>query len=80
MTCVGVLGLLVVGAITGWKFRHTLFQFIASLKNRQSLFGLKGNQTQVKFDTEDNNRSSELEQEITYHVINEKDMISFCKT
>lgn len=80
MTCVGVLGLLVVGAITGWKYRQTILQLVASLKNRKSRFGLQGNQQQVKFDTEYNDRSSKLEQEITYHVINEKDMISFCET
>ncbi|XP_052076279.1 uncharacterized protein LOC127714255 [Mytilus californianus] len=79
MTCVGVLGLLVVGAITVWKFRQTLFQLIVSWKNRQSLFGLQSNPQQVKFDTEDNERSSKLEQEIMYHVINEKEMMSFCK-
>lgn len=79
MTCVAVFGLIVVGSITFWKFRKTLFQLMSSLKNRHSFFTIQFNPHQVKFDIEDNDRSSKLGQESIYDVINEKEMISFGK-
>lgn len=80
MTCIAALGLIVVGSITAWKFRQTLYQLISSWKNRLPLFVTQEIPQQKKNDTDDNHLSSKFEQESMYDVICEKDMVLFSKT
>lgn len=80
MTCVAVLGLLVVATIIVWKFRHTIYLLMSSWKNRFPCFGPPPNSQQANLHTEDTHISSECRQENIYNVINDKEMITVCKT
>lgn len=79
MSCVAAIGLVLVISGAVWKFRKTIWKFICSLKTKLIILGLTGNAQQVECDAVEHNLSSKFGQEVTYDVINEKEMISFCK-